>query len=46
MLLQQWAQKQPTNICLTSYCNIKKGALMILATMIMTMMCGDPNDAD
>jgi hypothetical protein len=23
----------------------KERALMILATMIMTMMCGDPNDA-
>jgi hypothetical protein len=24
----------------------KERALMILATMIMIMMCGDPNDAD
>jgi hypothetical protein len=42
MLLQRWEQKQ--HHLLDSYCNIKKGALMILATMIMIMMCGDPND--
>jgi hypothetical protein len=31
----RWAQKQLHQYLLDSYCNIKKGALMILATMIM-----------
>jgi hypothetical protein len=43
MLLQQWGRRAPPYL-FDSYCHIKKGALMILATIIMTRMRGDPNN--